>query len=163
MTEILVWGDISADLARLNISPKCTHIGPGWPDDGRSGPSANISVYELTEEEFKIMCDDCEGKEDGWLSDGCWRWAEGSNMFGSPTARYNINHHYMIGWDGVRRQDEKEMVYNREYDHLLQYLCDEIGASMERNIVALAVDLAKMNGLTMAQLFKKYQGEFKDD
>jgi hypothetical protein len=68
----------------------------------------------------------------------------------------------MIGWDGDRRLDGKR-AWNREYDHLLQYLCDEIGASVEKNVMALAMDLAKMNGLTLAQLFKKYQGEFEKE
>jgi hypothetical protein len=160
MIEILVWDDISEDLARLKISPKRTHHGPGWPgDEDGNSRIPSISVYELTPEEFKIMCDD---EDDNWSSFGCWRWAKGSNMSGSQTARYNINGHYMTGWDGVYRQGHKGF-WPRKYSHLLEYTCHEIGASVEKNVVALAVDLAKMNGLTLAQLFKKYQGEFKPE
>jgi len=48
--------------------------------------------------------------------------------------------------------------WDREYNNLLEYFCDEIGASMEKHICALAVDLAMINGITMGELFRKYQG-----
>jgi hypothetical protein len=45
-----------------------------------------------------------------------------------------------------------------KYETLTEYMCDEIGASMESNVCALAVDLARANGLTMAKLFEIYEG-----
>ena len=44
------------------------------------------------------------------------------------------------------------------YDTLTEYMCNEIGASTEKNVCALAVDLARANGLTMARLFEIYEG-----
>ena len=46
----------------------------------------------------------------------------------------------------------------REYKNLSEYLCEEIGASSPKNVCALAVDLAKANGMTMAKLFKVFEG-----
>lgn len=44
------------------------------------------------------------------------------------------------------------------YHDILIYLCDEIGASTERNVCACTIDLARQNNLTLAELFKKYLG-----
>ena len=46
-----------------------------------------------------------------------------------------------------------------EYKDLLEYFCEELGASTEKNVCALAVDLAKYNGLTLSELFKIYGGD----
>ena len=62
-----------------------------------------------------------------------------------------INGHEIICW-------ERDDHYNDEYDTLLDYMCDEIGASQPRNVCALAVDLARANGISMAELFSIYQG-----
>lgn len=43
------------------------------------------------------------------------------------------------------------------YESLLEYLCENIGASQPRNVCALAVDLAKYNNMTMGELFTKYE------
>ena len=45
-----------------------------------------------------------------------------------------------------------------EYETLLTYMAEELGASVERNVCALAVDLARANGMTMAKLFDIYEG-----
>ena len=52
----------------------------------------------------------------------------------------------------------EEEMKTREYENLLSYMCNEIGASTESNIIALAVDLARANGKTVAQLFQTYEG-----
>lgn len=41
----------------------------------------------------------------------------------------------------------------------IAYLCDEIGASTEKNVCACTVDLAQQNNMTLSELFKKYLGE----
>lgn len=111
-------------------------------------------VWELSDEDYEKLCnvDEKDWKDFfGW-----WRSAEGSNLL-SVNHRYNINNHYIKAWDGTSRQGEKDW-FDRKYDNLLQYFCDEIGASTERNVCAVAVDLAQQNGMTMGELFRKYQG-----
>ena len=112
-------------------------------------------VWELSDEDFNRLnsINDSEWK-DNW---GWWRSAKGSNM-GYADIRYNINNHYIYAWDGISRFKERNYYCGRKYDTLLQYFCNELGASTERNVCALAVDLAKYNKITMSELFKKYQG-----
>jgi hypothetical protein len=99
---------------------------------------------------------------------------------GTPFDFFTVNGKELIAWDGCKREDlvlewaeisfeEKakynhsirkyeEEVYPRTYKSLLTYMCDEVGASVERNVCALAVDLARANGMTMAKLFETYEG-----
>lgn len=51
----------------------------------------------------------------------------------------------------------KEISKDINYQSLSEYLCEFIGASMPRNVVACAIDLAKFNHLTIGELFKKYE------
>jgi hypothetical protein len=160
MKEILVWGNPVKDFERLSISPKCT-----W--SGKSNSDVEMHVYEVSDNEFETLCKDAEiDIEDTWI-DCAWRNAEGSNM-GVVSVRYNINKHYIKAWDGAGREDITEQNKNekpedryypeRKYYNLLEYFCDEIGAGQPRNVCALAVDLAKQNGITIGELFNKFQG-----
>lgn len=122
-------------------------------------------VWEISDEDFIKLC---SMTEDEWKDDwGWWRSSEGSNM-GSVNHRYNINNHYIYAWDGYSREEfeleNKKLSSNdkwfrdRKYKNLLEYLCDEIGVSTEKNVTAVAIDLAKQNNISMGELFKKYQG-----
>lgn len=138
-------------------------------------------VWEVSNEVFDAICDMSEERfvelagEDAW-----WRNANGSNQ-GVPNNRYIINGKEIIAWDGYVRceyyndycvdceeridgvceasdEDVESCWGERKYDTLSDYLCDEIGASQPKNVCALAVDLAKYNGITMGELFAKYEG-----
>lgn len=112
-------------------------------------------VWELTNEDHQKICDiDEKDWKDEW---GWWRSADGSNL-GAVSRRYDIHGHYIKAWDGMAREGERDWYQDRKYSHLTQYFCDEIGASTEKNVCALATDLAFQNGITMAELFRKYQG-----
>lgn len=129
------------------IGGKCTYKGDRY------------EVWEMSDEVFDEMRDMSEEKfvelagEDAW-----WRSATGSNQ-GVPDTKVYINGNEMIGWSGEPWDDEDE---NDEFEiyasNLSNYLCDVIGASQPRNVCALAVDLAKYNGITMGELFTKYEG-----
>lgn len=54
--------------------------------------------------------------------------------------------------------DQENCYKSRTYTDLLFYLNDEIGVSTEKNICALTVDLARINSMTLSELFKKYLG-----
>lgn len=150
MKEILTWGDCTKEFKRLNINPKCTWSGYVWREDD------NMAVYEVTEEEFEIMDNDTDG-EDNW-DESLWRYSEGSNQ-GYVNGVFTINNKSMKVWD---KNEDKGFVEEddriEEYIHLLEYLCNHVGASQPRNVCALSVDLAKYNNMTLAELFKNYQG-----
>lgn len=117
-------------------------------------------VWELSDETFAEICEMSEEKfvelagEDAW-----WRSAEGSNL-GFPDTIIHINGHEILAWAGEPWEDEEEE--DDEFEIyaicLTKYLCDVLGASQPRNVCALAVDLAKHNSMTMADLFARYEG-----
>ncbi|MDF2841770.1 MAG: hypothetical protein K0R00_196 [Herbinix sp.] len=122
-------------------------------------------VWELADEEYEKLCQvtyEQWGDQEGW-----WRCAESSNM-GDVCRRYNANHHYLLAWDGYGRKDREEENKSlspddrysvpRKYCNLTEYFSEEIGVCMEKNICALSIDLAKQNGITLSELFRKYQG-----
>lgn len=84
-----------------------------------------------------------------------WQYAESSNK-SIPTKEYIINNKSIIAWDSPNRED-LDYYNDREYANLLEYFCYEVGASLEENIIALSVDLAKYNNMTVGELFNTYQ------
>lgn len=132
-------------------------------------------IWELSKDDLKKL-EYAEEWKDEW---GWWRYAKGSNM-GTPFDFFTVNGNELIAWEGSKREDlrddwadepdeEKaayhysfkeyeEAQYPHNYDNLLTYMTEELGASVERNVCALAVDLARANGLTMADLFRIYEG-----
>lgn len=134
----------------------------------------HYEVYEISQNDMKRLEEVVEWPDGSW-----WRWAKGSNM-GTPFSFFTVNGKELIAWDGYKREDlrddwadepdeEKaayhyslkeyeETRYPHKYDTLTEYMCEELGASIEKNVCALAVDLARANGMTMAQLFKTYEG-----
>lgn len=142
MKEILTSGDITKDFKRLGIIVRHTYKGKKY------------GVCEVTDKEFKILCNEPEIKGT-WKNCG-WRYSEGSNM-GDPTITLLVNHHSLECWyDPIDIEDEE--TYIPEYTNFLEYLCDGVGASQFRNVCTLSKDLAKYNNMSIAELFKKYQG-----
>lgn len=141
----------------------------------RGSEKPHYEIWELSKDDLKKIEYIVEWKDEwGW-----WRYAKGSNM-GTPFDFFTVNGKELIAWDGYKREDivldwanepdeEKaayhysikeyeETLYPRVYENLLTYMCEELGVSVERNICALAVDLARANGLKMSELFKIYEG-----
>ena len=157
--------------AVLGINPKETFKGHiGYWDE--------FAVWEVTDEEFEAL-DNMTDEDFDKHSEGLawWRFAVGSNL-GVPEDVFTINGEKIIAWyDEYRDEDlaadfEDEDEYEKEcgleayiaawhtttYENLLEYFCNELGASTERNVCALAVDLAKYNNITVSELFRKYGG-----
>jgi hypothetical protein len=158
LKEIL-GAELDQTLKNLNINAKKT-----YQIKNKNGEYCeDYQVWELTDENFQEL-DNASDWKDDW---GWWRYADGSNM-GAVNRRYNINNHYIKAWDGTGREDlEKEnknlspddrYIKERKYKNILEYFSEEIGASTERNICALAIDLAGQNNMIMGELFNKYQG-----
>jgi hypothetical protein len=144
----------------------------------RCNPKRNYDphyeVYEISQNDLKKLEEVFELPYGAW-----WRYARGCNL-GTPFDFFTVNGKELIAWGGRKRDDlrddwdeepdeEKaayhysfkeyeETNYPYKYETLTEYMCEEIGASMESNVCALAVDLARANGLTMAKLFELYEG-----
>lgn len=134
----------------------------------------HYEVYEISQQDMKRLGEIIEWPDGPW-----WRWAKGSNM-GTPFSFFTVNGKELIAWDGYKREDlrddwadepnEEKAAYHysfkeyeetqcpHKYSTLTEYMCHELGASTEKNVCALAVDLARANGMTMAKLFETYEG-----
>lgn len=144
MKEILVSGDVTKDFKRLGIKKRETYIGE------------EFSVCEVTDKEFKILCDEeCDELNDTWIDCG-WRYAEGSNK-GEVNELTLINNKGLQVWMESFRNEEGEE-YVLAYNSLLEYFYEYLGITEFRNICALAIDLAKQNDMKLSKLFKEYQG-----
>lgn len=166
MAEILGGHGLHKAFKELGIQAIRTYRGKEKP---------HYEVWELFKDDLKKLESTPEWKDEwGW-----WRYAKGSNQ-GAPFEFFTVNGRELIAWNGPKREDLRDdwmdepdsekatyhyslkeyedTLYPRVYDSLLTYMCEELGASVERNVCALAVDLARANGMTMAQLFKTYEG-----
>lgn len=166
MAEILAGNGIHKAFKTLGIEAKRTY---------KSAHEPYYEVWELDKKDIKVLEEAFEWPDE-W---GFWRFAKGSNM-GTACALFTVNGKELIAWDGDQRDDvysdwelepmEERAAYHysfseyedammpRKYDSLLEYFSNEIGAGMATNVCALAVDLARANGKTMAKLFEIYEG-----
>ena len=136
MAEILAGGGIHKAFKDLDIKAKRTYKGSKEP---------YYEVWELDKNGLKVLEDTLEWPDE-W---GYWRFAKGSNM-GTAAEFLTVNGQFMIGWE---TRDG-----NVTYDSLLDYFHQGLGVGMTSNIIALAVDLGRVNGKTVGQLFKTYEG-----
>lgn len=127
-------------------------------------------VWEVDQAGFDRLCgiSDDDWKE-SW---GWWRHCTGSNISDYPTHKFVVNGKKMVGYFDLYRlknflEDQKEEAkedrltkkdyFDMPYRSLTEYLEHQFGASTEKNVCAIAVDLAKLNGVSMAELFDRYQ------
>ena len=158
----------------LNIPYKSTYQGyiGYWP---------NFEVYEISDEDYEKLSNISDEVWDSIANDfSWWRGAKGSNM-GIPNEIFTINGKEIIAWDNVAKiidlecnwykmTDEEHEEWDNDlyeyleaycpiyYNDLLEYFCEVLGASTERNVCALATDLAKYNNMTIGELFSIYGG-----
>ena len=109
-------------------------------------------VWQVSDDTFESMCSMNDEEFEKLCSEGMWRSADGSNM-GYP------HDHLIVNGKKLKCWATKEKPYrDKKYESLLEYLCENVGASQPKNVCALAVDLAKCNHMTMGELFTKYEG-----
>ncbi len=113
-------------------------------------------VWQVSDGTFNILCNMSDETFYRQCPNGWWRSADGSNM-GVPNYEFTINGHLIDAWMRDAEDEEEKEYYDTPYSSLTEYLRTVLGASTERNVCALAVDLAKYNNMTMAQLFQKYE------
>ncbi len=166
MAEIFGGGGLHRAFKALGIDAKRTY---------KSAHEPYYEVWELDKKYIRTLEEVTE-----WQSNwGFWRFAKGSNM-GTACSFFTVNGKELIAWDGPARDElldrwsdephEEKLEYNylfKEYEEfwkphtystLLEYMSNELGASMESNVCALAVDLARANGMSMAKLFETFEG-----
>ena len=148
MIEILTLGNITNDFNRLGIEVRQTY---------KMKNNQEYGVCEVTEKEFNILIKDAkdETDEDSWNECG-WRWTEGSNQ-GSPNATVKVKGKDLLAWSRYDDLDEED--YEQEYEDILDYLCNGVGASQSRNVCALLIDLANFNYKKLSELLHEYLGE----
>ncbi len=153
MEEILVQGNITEDLKRLGVNATRTY----------GDETTSYQVYEVSDEDFKILSDDVSKRDtdDGHWESGGWRWCEGSNQ-GIPNVTITVNNQRLFCWAEVVNDGEGPY-FNGWHVNLLEYLDIEKGCTSFKNVCALTKDLAKHNNMTMAELFRKYQGWDKEN
>ena len=131
------------------IDSKCSNSDITYAGD-------RYEVWSITDELFDKICDMSEEEfvklagDDAW-----WRQSEGSNL-GTPDTIFQIKGQKMLGWTKLWVDEMEDYELNRE--SLTEYLCNCIGVSQPRNVCACAMDLAKYNGMSMGELFTKYEG-----
>jgi len=138
MKEILA-GGLDFAISDLNIIAKKTF------DDGE------WQIWQLSDEEYDKLDNVFEEQ---WSEDyGWWRYSGGSTM-GSVNKRFSINGHWLNAW----ASDYKLL---NKYNSIVDYIYNALNLSSERNICSLCVDLAEQNGMTLGELFDKYEGNNK--
>lgn len=133
--ELLAGGGIHKAFKELGIKATRTYSNENIP----------YQVWEVDKKDLHLL-DEASEWNDNW---GWWRYAKGSNM-GSAYEFLTINGQFLIGWKSLQGKDT--------YDSLIDYFADGLGYNDGTTVAALAKDLARCNGMTIAKLFKVYQG-----
>lgn len=110
-------------------------------------------VWTVDDATHEKMCDMTEDDfvkyagEDAW-----WRSCSGSVLKNSPIQKFVVKGQKMYGYA------TNYPCKSKKFDDLSDYLCRRIGCSQPKNVVAVSMDLAKINNMTLGELFKKYEG-----
>ena len=113
--------------------------------------NSRFEVWDISQESLDALnsVPDEEWKEDyGW-----YRFSGGCNISHYPLKHFSVNGNSMYGFLG-----SYDPFHRKSYARLTEYLRSMLGVSTEKNICAVCVDLAKLNNMTMAELFEKFEG-----
>ena len=118
-----------------------TYAGEGY-EVGEISDELRNKMCNMSEEEFIELAG-----EDAW-----WRSSTGS-VLGVPDIEFDVNGNDLVAWDSPIDESKK----GNRYESLSDYLCNCVGVSQPKNVCACAMDLAKYNDMTMAELVEKYE------
>lgn len=88
-----------------------------------------------------------------------WRSCEGTNLEDSsyPVVKFRINNKDILCWENIDKDDEyDEDDRDYAYSNVLQYCSEEWSIGQPTNICAICVGLAKLNHMSLGQLFLNY-------
>lgn len=88
-----------------------------------------------------------------------WRSCEGTNLEDSsyPVVKFRINNKDILCWENIDKDDEyDEDDRDYVYSNVLQYCSEEWSIGQPTNICAICVGLAKLNHMSLGQLFQGY-------
>lgn len=104
-------------------------------------------VWVMTQDSYDLLL---AIKDDKWKDSwGWWRTANGTCL--KDIRRFSINGNIVMGYKHNGYQKWK-------YSTLLEYLRSEVGASTESNVCAVTTGMAKMNHMSLSQLWGSLQG-----
>lgn len=134
-----------------------------YPCDGgvfeRTYNGADYEVLAMTDNIFDIICDYSEDEFVKLAGEDAWWQSSTVSILCKPTSRAIVNGKYLICWDdNYYLPNEYEEESCKKYDSLTEYLCNMVGASLHKNVVACAMDLAKYNNMSLGDLFTEYEG-----
>ena len=137
--DVLAGGGFENAVKKLKV-----HGEKRWGND-------KYEVWRLDKSAFDVLV---SVSDEEWKPEwGWWRSAEGCNIEDWPTHTFVVNGKEMKGW--YRAGEDFRL--NLNYSSLTDYLCEVIGASTEKNVCAVSVGLAKLNGVALPILFDKYE------
>ena len=134
--EILTSNGIKSAFKELDIKASRTYKNTEEP---------HYEVWEIEKSDLLKLEEAAEWPKGwGWFAFG------GGSRRGTACGFLTVNNNFLIGWDTESGNDK--------YDKLTDYLHDGLGIKSNDNVCATVSDLARVNGMTIAELFKKYEG-----
>ena len=134
--ELLCGGGIKTAFNELGIEATMTYRGSNKP---------HHQVWEIEKSDLNKL-EDAVGWQDHW---GWYAYTKRSNM-GTAADFFTINGQFMIGWETNDKNDT--------YDSLDDYFTKGLGVHNHDEICALAVDLGRVNGMSLCKLFDTFEG-----
>lgn len=110
----------------------------------------NYEVWEVSDELFKTICSLSESEFTSLAGDDAWWRSSECSVLGYPDSEFTVNGKGLICWN-------RGLCSRNEFTCLTEYLCDNVGASLPKNVCACAVDLAKYNDMKLSELFETYE------
>ena len=130
--ELMAKGNVEKMFNEMNIPFMVTYSGETY------------KVIEIEKNDVKSLSNMFFETSNNW-----WYYSKGART-GSACDFFRINGRDLIGWSGDAHKDS--------YKTLIDYFNDEIGIDADEDICDYAVSLAKVNGLSLSNLFKTYEG-----
>ena len=134
--EILTTTGIKGAFKELGIAATRYYKGENEP---------RFEVWEIEKSDL-VKLEEAEEWPKGW---GWFGYSKGSRL-GTACNFLTVNGKFLIGWFTASGEES--------YDKLTDYLYDGLGAKDNDDVCSMAVELAKVNGLTLTDLFKIFEG-----
>lgn len=136
MAEILAGMGIHKAFEELDIKATMTY---------RGGNKPHYEVWKLSKDDLKKL------EYTVWWKDewGWYRYSKGANR-GTPYEPLTINGQFVIGWTAINNKDN--------FDCLTDYFKDGLGITDDYEVCACATTMAKTNGWSLSQTWRRLEG-----